>query len=839
MPAARIREFVENYDAERGLPRPVDQLHATSHEAAVMLVRVSSRALINVFMGTAAATCVLWGGSNFRLSGYWYLLACLVALGVLLFSAAEAAWNWRRFYGFLPPSSHGTARWMTANELQRRGYARESGSPGRAGELLIGTVGRKYELVLPPEAVMRQTIIFGLTGSGKSESFLKNILTCWAAGGGSVVALDPKGELYAHAADHYRNVYRLDLVTPTRSDRWNFIPDCRGNLEMARELASLIVGKGKGKDADSHWTVNARSLLTAVLLHLANRVERPTPRMLSDFLVMREPKALAAELAGSEDRDVRIQAGPFTTDTPDNQRHILTGAMTKFQTFELEHARQITTHPTERELRLGVKLIDFRRLREPGTALFVVVQEGQAAEYETFITTFFGHAQSVMRKCGGGNAERVLFVFDEAGNVPLVDLSETLSVGRGRGIGVVLGYQNISQLRMHYGADQADAILGSVGTRIFLPGCNYQTARYAAEEIGRSTVVSRVVGISPEGGGDEVREVETARHLIDAAEIRQLAEFKRMIVLTGTLPPIKATFPPLPTRGRGVVPPEYPPAVSVGYEEALRTCPVKRMEAGLIQSPPAVAPTTAVRHVERSAVTSAVTNAIGRPLKCPPDGRPIAERIKEALALAGYLSTRQIIDLCFSHLSTENARKSKASSALGELERGKEIKSQFFQREKIYYSGKAPNPRQHDLAVRRLLVKILKSGYEIGGVKLSSDLNDLMPDLEVSFLTEGGQLNTYWEYDAGTERNKELLSKLERYDARGADDLVTFVFETEKRLETFLGSFTGRCEARFAVLDEITGLDQPVFRRHAGGAGMGSNREQFFKIRPYLVTAIK
>lgn len=827
MPRGRIREIIENYDVERGLPRPSDKLHIPPLEAASLLTRISARVLTTTFMGVAAAACFLLGANNFGLAGKWYMLASFFALAALLTSVGESAWRWRRFYGFLPLSSHGTARWMTAKELERKGYARESSSPRCAGELLIGTIGKNYELVLPPETVMRQTVIFGLTGSGKSDSFLKNILTCWAEGGGSVVALDPKGELYAHSADYYRNVYRLDLVNPSRSDRWNFIPDCRGNLEVARELASLIVGRRGNKDGDSHWAATAGALLTAVLLHLTNKVEHPTPRMLSDFLVMQEPKALAAELSNSPDRNVRIQAGPFITDTPDNQRHILTGAMTKFQTFELEHARQITTHPTERELRLGVKLIDFSKLREPGTALFVVVQEGQATEYETFLTTFFGHAKSVMRKSDNGqNTTRVLFVFDEAGNVPLVNLSETLSVGRGRGIGVVLGYQNISQLHTHYGREQADAILGSVGTRIFLPGSNYQTARYAAEEIGHTTVVSQVADVSSDGGEGGMRTVETGRHLIDATEIRQLTEFKQMIVLTGTLPPIKANFPPLQKRGRGVVPPEYPPAVSVGYEEALQGATGKKSGAGLTQELPAAPPIHIGQNIERPPAD----HLAGRPLKASPDGHPVKEQIKAALVLAGYLSTRQIINLCFAHLGTENARKSKASTALSELVKSKEIKSQFFQREKIYYAGKAPSPRQHDLAVRHLLVKILKSGYEISGVKLSSDLNNLMPDLEVSFACEGGcQLRSYWEYDAGTERNKELLSKLERYNARGDGSHVTFVFETEKRLESFLRTITGRCMARFTVLSEVQGLDQPVFRRLTltGSAGV-SNRESFF-----------
>jgi hypothetical protein len=521
--------------------------------------------------------------------------------------------------------------------------------------------------------------------------------------------------------------------------------------------------------------------------------------------------------------------------------------MMKLDPFNLEHAKQVTTYPTRRELGLGVKLIDFKKLAEPGTALYVVVQEGQASEYATFLATFFGHASSVIRKITHSRpSAQVLFVYDEAGNVPLVNLSETLGVGRGRGMGVVLGYQNVSQVYMHYEQHEAEAILGSGGTRIFLPGSNFKTAAYAAEEIGRTTVLSYASSDSEEGSRGDVRLAEAGRDLIDPAEVRQLKQFKQMLILTGTVPPIRMNFPQLTKRDRPVAPPVYPRAIPVGYEEALKSSPENKSssrdtsETPRIERPPEL---HGNQNPEQSHAESIPTRRPNkRPAKASPDGRPVKERIVSYLNLAGYFSTKQVVELCFNHLQTENARKSKASAVLGELVKDKAIKSLFFQREKIYFTGKTPNPRPHDLAVRQLLVRILKSGYEITDVKLSPDLNDLVPDLEVAFMGEDGQqIRTFWEYDSGTERNRELLSKLGRYASRGDEGPVTFVFETEERLESFLRAVKGSGGVRFAVLSEIQSLDQAVFRK--GGAessgGVSSVREPFFLIRPFLVTPVK
>jgi type IV secretory pathway TraG/TraD family ATPase VirD4 len=61
-------------------------------------------------------------------------------------------------------------------------------------------------------------------------------------------------------------------------------------------------------------------------------------------------------------------------------------------------------------------------------------------------------------------------------------------VGRGRRICVALGYQNIGQVYHHYGSDGGDAVLGSIGTMIFLPGLDHRTAEYASKRIGQATV---------------------------------------------------------------------------------------------------------------------------------------------------------------------------------------------------------------------------------------------------------------------------------------------------------------------------------------------------------------
>jgi type IV secretory pathway TraG/TraD family ATPase VirD4 len=139
---------------------------------------------------------------------------------------------------------------------------------------------------------------------------------------------------------------------------------------------------------------------------------------------------------------------------------------------------------------------------------------------------------------------------DEAGNIPIHNLSEQLGVGRGRRSAMVLGYQNVGQVYKQHGRDGAQAILGSVGTMVFLPGLDSETAQYAVKRIGRTTVLQHTSVDAPGSQYDNERDSETGRDLLDAAELRQMVEHSQAVAITGSAPPIIFGFPPYRKGGR-------------------------------------------------------------------------------------------------------------------------------------------------------------------------------------------------------------------------------------------------------------------------------------------------
>jgi type IV secretory pathway TraG/TraD family ATPase VirD4 len=109
-----------------------------------------------------------------------------------------------------------------------------------------------------------------------------------------------------------------------------------------------------------------------------------------------------------------------------------------------------------------------------------------------------------------------------------------------------LGYQNIAQLYHQYGADGGDAVLGSVGAMVFLPGVDQRTAEYASKRLGTTTVLqASSVDVHDGNKLDQERSTEVGRALMDASEIRQMTKYKQAVAIISNAPPVRLTFPKL------------------------------------------------------------------------------------------------------------------------------------------------------------------------------------------------------------------------------------------------------------------------------------------------------
>lgn len=546
------REWIEKADASYGIPRKANEQYLPSYNAFWHWAADIGKGVFFIGLGTAEAVLILIASSLLSEPGlinlaFWAMALCFVAAG------AVDAYGLMRDYRIRHMSTaHGSARWAKAKDLVRCGLMnRVRGLPIPTNALPIAKAFRGRDVFLPPSQWLRHFVMFGPTGSGKSKTFFISMIRA-ILGKSSCLVYDPKGELFSQTAGSATKVFRLDLNDPTKSDRWNFVPKCRNNPAFACQIAGMMIGieSRRRTNADPFWGDAEQIALMAILLHVAEVYrEKAIPAFAADFLLSLGEDgndAFAKAMESSPSLYAKQAYLAFRQAPIQTRGSILIGLYNKLRPFTLAPSRMVTMSPTKEEADAGCRLIDFSDLRRPGTAVYLVVSEGAADIYKEFIATFLGQAVMEMRLDGLNEPEHPCFVLiDEAYQLNVAEVKRISGIGRGRGVGLGLGYQDLPQMYDQYGREQANAILGTVMTKIFLPGLDDVTAEYASKQLGDTTIFSKTFQDFPGKKHDNTRYAEQKRSLMHASEIRQIAAHSEVLIVSDTAPPIRAAYPPM------------------------------------------------------------------------------------------------------------------------------------------------------------------------------------------------------------------------------------------------------------------------------------------------------
>lgn len=390
---------------------------------------------------------------------------------------------------------------------------------------------------------------------------------------------------------------------------------------------------------------------------------------------------------------------------------------------------------------------------------------------------------AVMRRAKVTREERAPFMLfvDEFQNFTTSAFEVILSEARKYQLCLTLAHQYISQLE----EKTRHAILGNVGTMILF-AISGDDARRVKDQIG---------SFNPE----DVANLDPKTHEAFCRPITRAADTFKFKTLPPPERPARSFVREIITQTKE----RYSSfAGSVARDEPLEEQPTP-------SKPPVTPPEE--------------PSASKRPITAQPREGTIKEKILFFVSQAEYLSTAQIIELCFSHHTTDGSRKANASAALKELCEARQLRNQAFGRGNVYFIGRAPNITSHNLAVRDLYVKIVRSGFGVKEVRFFYDgIHGLSPDLYVVFADGTGQgIHTCWEYDTGTEGLAELETKLRRYQTYPYDRL-TFIAKTKQRFMQLRDRLDAP-RSTFAVLGEFQSLTDPAF--YGGGQ---TEPKQFF-----------
>lgn len=565
----QFTNWVEKVDSEWGIPRHANHQSLPAYQAFWHFSGDVLTSISTIVCGIISSIFLYVTMNLLEVSFGVRLFFYMGIVAVLLIGCAEAAAVQIPYMRVFQLTTYGSARWADIKDLKDN-LVRKIGSTIPAGWIVLGKFRGKYNLVLPVEQWLRHIVIFGVSGSGKSKTFLMWFLR-YVLRGGSFVAIDPKPELYPQTAHYAKRVFRLDLKDPSYSDRWNFVPRCKDDPEFAHAMAGMMIGleKQQQSKADPFWGEAEHVACTAILMFLGTIIEHPTPPMVYEYVCLRDDEGFATDMSNCEHRPVRMAWRAFLKAPRQTQGSVMIGLSNKLHPFSLENVQAVCAPLTEKDRMAGAQDIDFATLREPGTGIYIVIPEGAATRYKTVLATFIGQAVMFLRDSDkGGTKSPTMFLIDEAYNVPVSDIKQISGVGRERGMGLCLCYQNVAQVHDQHGRDGGNAILETLVNKLFLPGLNDSTAKYASDMLGKTTTLSRTTVDAPGKKYDNVRASETGRALRDPTEFRTMPKHKQAILITDTAPPIKFAFPPIAIEKNVAVAPLFGKPTVVTFEEA-------------------------------------------------------------------------------------------------------------------------------------------------------------------------------------------------------------------------------------------------------------------------------
>src|SRR5216684_2564812 len=213
-----FRAKVERIDADYFIPRPADEPDLDSFHAATRFMTDVSRSGTLMCSSAIAGYLLFRSGQILNLDFKWMTFVVMGAVFVGLVGVFESISLAYPYYSINQRLTHGSARWASIADLKAKGLAHPTRQPLPFGAVRLGKLSsalspRQYDLVLGLKQLLTHTAIFGPSDSGKSATFYMNILRDWSQWGSALV-MDIKGELYAHTARYFDQVYRLDLEKP-------------------------------------------------------------------------------------------------------------------------------------------------------------------------------------------------------------------------------------------------------------------------------------------------------------------------------------------------------------------------------------------------------------------------------------------------------------------------------------------------------------------------------------------------------------------------------------------------------------------------------------------------
>lgn len=465
---------------------------------------------------------------------------------ILLFLSAYVggiALYWSSRQNLRPGEEHGSARWGSVRELDRKYRDRdEEMNVILTRHLRMSLDGRKHRRNL-------LQIVVGGSGSGKTRYVVKPNLMLANA---SFIVTDPKGEIVRAVAPLLLQkgyvVKVFDLIDPAHSDSYNPFRYIRKDSDVFRLISNLIQNTTPKNSSqnDPFWEKSETALDAALMLYLLHEAP-PWEQTMEMILTMIEygaaredsddyksPLDLLFE-ALEEEQPEHIalrQYRVFKQAAGKTAKSILVSAAVRLAAFTLPEIRGITDRDS----------LELEKLGERKQAVFCVIPDSNDNSLNFLVGMLYTQAfQELYYQADkvhiGPLPVPVRLMFDEFANVALPDgYARLQATMRSRNIMATVILQNISQLKALF-KDDWEGIIGNADTLLYLGGNEQSTHEYVSKLLGKETISTTSSSQSKGRSGSYSRSTQqTGRELLTPDEVRMLDNNKALVFIRGERP---------------------------------------------------------------------------------------------------------------------------------------------------------------------------------------------------------------------------------------------------------------------------------------------------------------
>ncbi|MEQ1694828.1 MAG: type IV secretory system conjugative DNA transfer family protein [Hyphomicrobiaceae bacterium] len=449
------------------------------------------------------------------------------------------------------------ARWARASEIAALSYAPGQVLLGKNGGRLIGC-GDDKPMVTCASA-----------RSGKTATVLKPTLYTYP---GSMLVLDPKGELARDTAEHRRSVLKQDVhildpfgCSGQVTSPFNPLAELDSSSptivdDVDAVTQALILEEGGGSDG-SHWTNSAQALLRGLILHALQKpaAERNLVTV-RQLLLLTYPPLVATQAAlqasGTKDPAEATQNALFM----EMASHVgvfggaLAGAGTSFlRKAPRERSSIVSTAETQTrfldsvplQASLGACRFKLADLAEKPTTIYLCLPSGQMEKHFRWLRLIVRLALMSLERRGAwprpkaGEAPKppIIFLMEEfatLGHMPIMEQAAAYFPGFGVKLWCVL--QDLGQLQRHYKAAW-QTFLGNAGVLQFFGNGDKVTLDYISDRLGSLSFVRGKFGATGEdGSGKDFIDKERLLYPHETAEAFARGTGAQLLIVDGQPP---------------------------------------------------------------------------------------------------------------------------------------------------------------------------------------------------------------------------------------------------------------------------------------------------------------